>query len=131
MRRSFGSACDRRSPRLRFYAYSAQLGDVFGPHYDQATRLRPEDLSRAPRDTACGGNTTQYTALFYLCAPDVRGGETVFYADGDERRELCRVPPEPGAVLLFRQGAGGLLHSSGAVRAGTKWVLRTDLAFDA
>ena len=55
----------------------------------------------------------------------------MFYEGGDERKELCRVPPVPGSALLFRQGAGGLLHSSGPVRAGTKWVLRTDLAFNA
>ena len=110
------------SPALRFYAYSAAVGDVFGPHYDQSCQLR---------DAAGRALATRYTVLFYVSAPGVAGGETIFYAGGDERRELCRVPPAPGSVLVFRQGAGGLLHSSGPVRAGTKWVLRTDLAFQA
>jgi hypothetical protein len=108
------------SPRLRFYCYSAAVGDVFGPHYDEDSVISE------------GGRrlTTRYTVLFYLSG-DVSGGETVFFAGGDERNELCRVPPDQGSVLLFRQGRGGLLHSSGGVRAGTKWVLRTDLAFAA
>jgi hypothetical protein len=110
------------SPSLRFYAYSAAVGDVFGPHYDQSCSLR---------DAAGRALATLYTVLFYVSAPGVAGGETIFYVGGDERRELCRVPPAPGSVLVFRQGAGGLLHSSGPVRAGTKWVMRTDLAFAA
>ena len=110
------------SPNLRFYAYSAAVGDVFGPHYDQSCALRDADGAAL---------TTRYTVLFYVGAQGVAGGETVFYEGGDERKELCRVPPVPGSALLFRQGAGGLLHSSGPVRAGTKWVLRTDLAFNA
>jgi hypothetical protein len=107
------------SPSLRLYSYGP--GDVFGPHYDESTALAGEAGRRL---------TTLYTVLFYLGA-DVEGGETVFFAGGDETRELCRVPPTPGSALVFRQGAKGLLHSSGAVRAGTKWVLRTDLAFPA
>ena len=110
------------SPSLRFYAYSAAVGDVFGPHYDQSCSLQ---------DSAGRALTTLYTVLFYICEPGVAGGETIFFRGGDERRELCRVPPAPGSVLVFRQGAGGLLHSSGPVRAGTKRVLRTDLAFEA
>jgi hypothetical protein len=97
------------------------VGDVFGPHYDESSTF----LTEAGRTL-----TTHYTVLCYISDSDVQGGETVFYAGGDERRELCRVPPTPGSVLIFRQGRKGLLHSSGDVRAGTKWVLRTDLAFE-
>jgi hypothetical protein len=50
---------------------------------------------------------------------------------GDEAYAFVRAAFEQHSVLLFRQGAGGLLHSSAPVRAGTKWVLRTDLAFQA
>lgn len=108
------------SPNLRFYRYAA--GDVFGPHYDEQSSLCSEAGQRL---------TTLYTVLFYL-GSDVVGGETVFFEGGDEKRELCRVPPTRGSALVFRQGARGLLHSSGAVKdAGVKWVLRTDLAFPA
>jgi predicted 2-oxoglutarate/Fe(II)-dependent dioxygenase YbiX len=109
------------SPRLRLYRYAP--GDVFGPHYDESSALLAEDDGRRL--------TTLYTVLFYISAPDVSGGETVFFAEGDEARELCRVPPTPGSALVFRQGPRGMLHSCGAVRSGTKWVLRTDLAFPA
>ncbi len=107
------------SPRLRLYSYSA--GDVFGPHYDESSSLTEDESGRRL--------ATRYTVLFYLSGAEVAGGETVFYAGGDASRELCRVPPAQGSVLLFRQGAKGLLHASGDVHAGTKWVLRTDLAF--
>ena len=109
------------SPNLRFYCYDA--GDVFGPHYDESSALAEPETGRRL--------TTRYTVLFYVSGSDVDGGETVFFAGGDERRELCRVPPTQGSVLVFRHGAKGLLHRSGDVRAGTKWVLRTDLAFHA
>ena len=108
------------NPELRFYCYSAELGDEFGPHYDQSTSFTTSAGKRMK---------TLFTVLFYISDEQLRGGETVFYADGDERKEHLRVPPTQGSVLVFPQGTRGRLHASGAVRAGAKWILRSDLAF--
>jgi len=57
------------NPDLRWYAYSAELGDVFGPHYDQAASFTTSEGARM---------TTRYTVLFYISDCEAQGGETVF-----------------------------------------------------
>ena len=60
----------------------------------------------------------------------VEGGETCFYRDAHEgARELFRVAPEVGKVLVFRHGDACVPHASVAVTKGEKVVLRSDVAF--
>ena len=56
------------------------------------------------------------------------GGETVFY--GARGREVARVAPRAGLALLHRHGEAHCLeHEGAAVRAGVKYVLRSDVVF--
>lgn len=101
------------NPALRVYRYAPR--EHFGAHYD--------DFARTPR------GVTELTLLAYLTG-DVEGGETCFYRDAHEgARELFRVAPEVGKVLVFRHGDACLPHASVAVRRGEKVVLRSDVAF--
>ena len=72
---------------------------------------------------------TTWTLLLYLTT--CQGGETVFHPDAVSRREA---PPDPivtelevGMALLHRHGKDCLLHEGREVKAGEKWVIRSDL----
>ncbi|CAI7899624.1 unnamed protein product [Closterium sp. NIES-53] len=56
------------------------------------------------------------------------GGETVFYV-GARSQESFEVSPEVGMALLHRHGARCLLHEAREVKAGIKYVLRSDVVF--
>ncbi|CAI5989283.1 unnamed protein product [Closterium sp. NIES-64] len=56
------------------------------------------------------------------------GGETVFYV-GARSQESFEVSPEVGMALLHRHGARCLLHEAMEVKAGIKYVLRSDVVF--
>lgn len=59
---------------------------------------------------------------------DLQGGETVFY--GNRGRVLASVQPQPGLALLHLHGEERCLeHEALEVRAGTKYVLRSDVVF--
>ena len=93
--------------------------------------IRPaRTLRRALRRLRANAQgVTELTLLAYLTG-DVEGGETCFYRDAHEgARELFRVAPEVGKVLVFRHGDACLPHASVAVRRGEKVVLRSDVAF--
>lgn len=56
------------------------------------------------------------------------GGETVFYPhDRPLPSEEIAVSLETGTLLLHKHGHDCLLHEGREVKAGEKWVLRTDL----
>ena len=72
----------------------------------------------------------RFATLFYYLEVAEEGGETCFYRDAHEgARELFRVAPEVGKVLVFRHGDACVPHASVAVTKGEKVVLRSDVAF--
>jgi hypothetical protein len=110
MRLGGGAAPTGLNPNIRIYKYSA--GQRFGRHIDESNE--------------CGAlGTTRFTLLIYLSA--CSGGETVFY--GGRNRMLAAVSPEPGLALLHLHGEDCLEHEGRAVRAGVKYVLRSDVCF--
>lgn len=98
--------------RLRILRYGA--GERFEPHYD---------LVVADDD---GGRRSLATVLVYLTA-DFSGGGTRFL-DRDGGGEGTRVAPRVGRCVCFEHG---LYHAGEEVCAGVKYVLRTDVMFDA
>lgn len=88
--------------RLRYYRYDP--GDFFAPHRDGA-------FVRSP------GERSFYTLLIYLNG-GFEGGETTL--EGDP------ITPRPGLALCFIHR---LLHDSVTLRAGRKYVLRSDVMY--
>lgn len=108
-----GSEAVGLNERFRFYRYDE--GHTFRPHFD-GHFARNEDRS-------------QLTFMIYLSG-DCDGGETVIYFSDDglthpDGAEL-RVKPETGKALVFFHY---LLHEGAPVRAGRKYVLRTDVMY--
>jgi hypothetical protein len=92
------------NPRLRLYRYGP--GERHGAHWDTVVELE-------------GGVRSLVTLVFYL-NDGFEGGETDF-------PELeRRVVPRAGRALLFQHR---ILHEAGRVRAGEKYVLRTDILY--
>jgi prolyl 4-hydroxylase len=92
------------NPRLRLYRYGP--GERHGAHWDTVVHLE-------------GGVRSLVTLVFYL-NDDFNGGETDF-------PELSqRVTPRAGRALLFQHR---ILHEATEVRAGEKFVLRTDILY--
>lgn len=90
--------------RLRCYRY--EPGQFFGPHFDGAFARGPAERSLL-------------TFLVYLTACEA-GGETAFLDLG------LQVAPRPGQALLFNHH---LLHEGAPVKAGRKYVVRSDLMY--
>jgi hypothetical protein len=94
----------------RFRGYRYRRGQRFAPHYDGAY-FRP--------NTGIHSEGSQLSILFYLNS-DFSGGEThlIDY-------EVV-VHPRRGSMLAFIHA---MLHEGCPVRAGTKYVLRTDAMY--
>jgi prolyl 4-hydroxylase len=90
----------------RFRGYRYGVGQRFAPHYDGAFVRRE-------------GEQSLVTFLVYL-NEGYEGGETAFL---DLERTVV---PRIGTALFFQHH---LLHEGCAVRAGTKYVLRTDVMY--
>ncbi|NMO15132.1 2OG-Fe(II) oxygenase [Pyxidicoccus fallax] len=90
----------------RFRCYRYQPGQFFARHRDGAFIRSPQEQSLL-------------TLLVYLNG-DCEGGETRFLFPPRQ------VTPAPGMGLLFEHS---LLHEGAEVRAGTKYVLRTDVMY--
>lgn len=56
----------------------------------------------------------------------VSGGSTRFL----DKKYPVEVKPETGLCLLFRQDVPELLHEGEEVKAGTKYILRTDVLYE-
>jgi len=99
--------------RFRYYRYDP--GQKFDWHHD----------GYYERDS---GERSFFTFMIYL-NDAFEGGETAFVLKGDaltDGRNL-KIRPKTGMALLFYHP---LLHTGEAVRAGRKYVLRTDVMFD-
>ncbi|RYP63515.1 hypothetical protein DL769_006936 [Monosporascus sp. CRB-8-3] len=73
---------------------------------------------------------TTWTLLLYLTsgAEGCIGGETAFYPhDRKSEKEAIVIAPETGMLLLHKHGDDCLLHEGREVKAGEKWILRSDL----
>jgi predicted 2-oxoglutarate/Fe(II)-dependent dioxygenase YbiX len=92
--------------RLRVYRYAP--GEYFKWHADGRYRRTAHEHSR-------------YTLMIYLNAPE-DGGQTAFRL-GFRR---LTIDPAPGRVLLFHHR---LLHAGTTVKAGEKYVLRSDIMY--
>ena len=99
------------NPNIRLYRYVP--GQRFGPHVDQANRL-------------ANGSVTEFTVLLYL-SDGIVGGETIFY--GSHGDEALRFAPKKGAALVHSHGGRCLTHEGAQVQSGTKYLLRTDVAY--
>lgn len=91
--------------RLRCYEY--QPGHRFAPHSDGAF-VRAE------------GERSWYTYMVYL-NEGFEGGETVFFVEPE-----VIITPRAGSALLFQHP---IVHEGSEVRAGVKYVVRTDLMY--
>lgn len=92
------------NPRLRLYRY--EPGQKHGAHWDTVVELE-------------GGVQSLLTLVFYL-NDGFEGGATDF-------PELEKnIVPRAGRALLFQHR---ILHEATPVRAGTKYVLRTDVLY--
>jgi predicted 2-oxoglutarate/Fe(II)-dependent dioxygenase YbiX len=101
--------------RFRFYRYDAS--QRFKPHKDGEVQLAP-------------GLRSRVTVLFYLNA-GFSGGETVLMPAGPR-------PEDAGARIAVRPSLGGVLlfshqtwHEGRAVEEGRKYVLRSDVLYEA
>ena len=101
-----GLALAGANPRLRIYRYGP--GERHGAHWDTVVEL-------------AGGVRSMLTLVFYL-NEDFTGGATDFV-------ELdARVTPRRGRALLFQHR---VMHRACEVEAGEKFVLRTDVLYQA
>lgn len=117
-----GSTAVGLNPNIRLYRYTP--GQRFGRHIDESNELG-------------AGRFTLYTLLIYLsggtagqAAPGGRlvGGETLFY--GNRGKLLASVSPVAGTALLHMHGDFCLEHEAAEVKAGAKYVLRSDVVFE-
>lgn len=108
------------NPQLRVYRYTA--GHFFGKHYDESVECA---LASDPTQKC----RTKWTLLIYLSGgDDLKGGDTIFYPEGRGTAPI-RVHPQKGSALLHKHGDDCLKHEGELVKAGVKWILRSDVAF--
>lgn len=112
------------SPRIRVYRYT--LGQRFGQHIDES------------KDEPEMGGRTHFTVLVYLNGGEgepadlqVRGGETIFWKDHDGKRPALAFPPTRGICLFHGHGDDCMTHEGALVEDGVKYVLRTDVVYEA
>ncbi|GBG30697.1 Tetraacyldisaccharide 4'-kinase [Hondaea fermentalgiana] len=101
------------SPNIRLYRYAT--GQRFGKHIDESNFEQDLDA------------WSEFTLLFYLNDEGLDGGETVFYSGNTGTKEALRVPPAQGLALLHWHGDRCLVHEGANVRAGVKYLLRSDV----
>ena len=121
-----GKAALGLNPRFRFYRY--RVGDFFAPHTDGSwpgSRIVDGRLV----DNAWPDRWSQLTFLLFI-SDGYDGGATRFYV-GDNRAEIDVRTPLGGA-LCFPHGTHPqhCLHASSEIRAGTKYIIRSDVLFE-
>ncbi|KAL0056244.1 hypothetical protein WJX82_009206 [Trebouxia sp. C0006] len=117
------------NPNIRLYKYGP--GQSFGKHVDDSVDIGD-------------GVYTEYTLLIYLSgsgspaakgkqkgvtkpSPSLLEGETIFY--GHRGKVVATVVPKAGRALLHRHGDACLEHEAAPVKAGLKYILRSDVCF--
>ncbi|QDZ23658.1 Fe2OG dioxygenase domain-containing protein [Chloropicon primus] len=111
-----GRECVGLTERLRYYIY--RKGHRFDAHVDVS--------NKGPGP----GEETEYTLLIYLngtSMSDLEGGETIFWET--KKKELCRIAPEQGKLLLHAHGHRCLLHAGNLVTRGVKYMIRSDVMY--
>ena len=53
--------------------------------------------------------------------------DTIFWAT--KKKELCRVAPEEGKMLLHAHGQRCLMHAGDEVKKGSKYMVRADVMY--
>mmetsp|Transcript_51130 Transcript_51130/g.164143 ORF Transcript_51130/g.164143 Transcript_51130/m.164143 type:complete len:311 (+) Transcript_51130:92-1024(+) len=120
--------CPPLGLNAKFRCYRYGDGDYFKPHTDGAwpgTRVR----DRAVLQDAYGDRLSQLTCLILL-TEDYEGGETRFLSGpGDENGVAVRTPR--GGMLCFPHGMhpDSPLHEGSLVRAGWKYMIRTEVLY--
>ena len=106
------------NPNIRIYRY--RPGQFFDQHYDESNKLAFGSEKTPARTT--------WTLLIYLTTCE--GGETAFYPEptkkGEKTPDPILVGMETGMALLHNHD-DCMLHEGKEVKAGEKWVLRSDL----
>lgn len=122
--------------RFRFYKYAQ--GDFFKPHTDGAWPGSAV-IDKRLVTNAFNDRYSLMTFLIFL-SDNFRGGETSFYVDKEDPHKPALRPDDAatvdvktprGGVLCFPHGTHPLhcLHSSMAIDAGIKYIIRTDVLF--
>jgi predicted 2-oxoglutarate/Fe(II)-dependent dioxygenase YbiX len=115
------------NPRMRILKYDAKDNDRFEAHFDATTYVSGKSQRRK----------SLITMLLYLNdgdGEDFEGGETLYldyhdYAAGKPNYEnAVKVVPKAGRVAIFEHD---LYHSGAPLGRGTKYIMRTDILFNA
>ena len=137
---------------FRFYKY--EPGDRFGMHVDESVQVQVEEMelmARAPvgscssddKEAKGAANTkeesafTMWTLLVYLNGgrPDegLEGGQTCFYTGFTPKKAklAASVDPLVGRCLAHIHGSRCMLHEGAEVSKGVKYLMRTDVVFQA
>jgi hypothetical protein len=116
--------------RFRFFRYAQ--GCVYRPHIDGSW---PESTIDANGNycTTLNATTKSYLTFLMYLNDDFTGGETRFYiANGNGGMTVHGIIPQQGSVLCFPQGnTASLVHEGSAVTDGCKYVVRTDVLYQA
>jgi hypothetical protein len=114
--------------RFRFYRYGA--GDFFAAHTDGSwpgSRVVDGKLI----DNAYADRWSQLTFLLFL-SDDFEGGATRFHIDPADTTRVVDLRTPLGGALCFPHGMHPLhcVHASQPIRAGTKYIIRSDVLFE-
>jgi len=96
-------------------------GQYFAPHFDGNILNEEEGPYK--------GCVTEFTAVVYL-TDSFEGGETHYLPghNSEVGAPALAVKPPPGCASVHRQGT--VLHSGGAVTAGTKYIMQFTLLYE-
>lgn len=70
------------------------------------------------------GKRTIMTVNIFLNDEGIEGGETIFYDDKEPKKPAIICPPKAGMGVIFDRE---ILHSGNHVKAGFKYLFRTDV----
>lgn len=134
--------CIGLNDNLRIYRYLP--GHYFGQHYDESVKASVLPTNTSDDAQPLSG-TTLWTLLIYLTGEaegEVSGGGTIFYPNEHEAATYNSLPQakqeqtsavhvrlKKGMLLLHKHGDDCYLHEGELVKAGVKWIFRSDLVF--
>lgn len=106
------------NPQLRVYRY--RKGHHFGQHYDESVTCQLDEKAKVKGKTG-------WTLLIYLTGDEeFTGGGTIFY---ENNGKPLNIHPSKGMALLHKHGNDCMRHEGEMVKAGEKWVLRSDVVY--